>query len=77
MVGMLLRHTNVRVHFRDSHGSCMVEKAFLHGVGSFASIPEPMIWVIFDQAIIYFLLFQPRRAALLSRAIRLICVGEI
>jgi hypothetical protein len=55
----------------------MVKEAFLSAVGSSTSIPEPMIWVIFDQAIIYFLLFQPRRAAFLGRVIRLICVGVI
>jgi hypothetical protein len=54
----------------------MVEEAFLSGVGSSTSIPEPMIWIIFDQAIIYFLLFQPKRAAVLGCVIRLICVGE-
>lgn len=73
MIGMLLRNTKVRVHSWDTYSPCIVEEAFLDITGFCASILWPAVGVVFDQAVVYFLLFQPRGAALLDRIIRLVC----
>ena len=63
---MFLRHTEIGMHFGDSEGSRIIEEALLHETGSASGVSEAMIGVVFDQAVVYFLLFQPDRSAVIS-----------
>lgn len=67
---MILRRAEIGVDFGDGDGSRIVKEAFLHKAGSASSVAKAMVGIVFDQAIVYFLLFQPHNGAVVPALIK-------